>query len=426
MPPKYPTKRVVFCLLLAALCCRAESHGQTGRDRLVLLDGTTITGTIASIDAKGRITLEKGKSTLRLDGLRRIERLAETPPHGAAAAPLIVELLGGGRLTARTFEIRDEQCNIQWRHGTLSVPLEVVRAVRLDPQRKSPEFDKALGGEEESDRIFVRTDDKLVAIEGFVESLDDEQVVLEWDGRQRTIPRAQLHGIVFALLDTVPDHEGPGRTGPGHTGPGHTGKCRLELHDGSSLWGRIESLKTDTQGGAATLTCRLGDDADMALPWDAVARVVVQSDRLVYLSDLTPVKVEEESIVAFPRSWQPDKSVGRRPLRLGTRTFDKGIGVQPTSRLVFNAGGRFEWLTATIGIDAETAGRGDCLFIVLGDGQQRFRKRVKGGDPPSELRVDIQGVKEVTLMVEPGEDLDLGDHADWCEACFIRPAKSEP
>jgi hypothetical protein len=158
----------------------------------------------------------------------------------------------------------------------------------------------------------------------------------------------------------------------------------------------------------------------MIIPWDSVSRVEVRSDRLVYLSDLTPIEVEEEPVVAFPRAWKRDKSVGGRPLRLNARTFTKGIGVQPRSRLVFRTGGEFQRMTATIGLDAETAGRGDCLFIVLGDGKELFRKRVKGTDPPSDLRVDIQGVRQVTLLVEPGEDLDLGDHADWCDACFIR------
>jgi hypothetical protein len=26
----------------------------------------------------------------------------------------------------------------------------------------------------------------------------------------------------------------------------------------------------------------------------------------------------------------------------------------------------------------------------------------------------------VTLLVEPGEGLDLADHADWCDARFIK------
>ena len=247
-------------------------------------------------------------------------------------------------------------------------------------------------------------------IRGFLEELDDEKVAFQWNEQRQTIARARLFGIVVASAGSPPDH---------------AGQCLLRLDDGSSLWGTIESLETVAESQPATLTFHAGDDTDATIPWSSVVRVSVQSDRLVYLSDLAPVEVDEEPVVAFPRSWQRDKSVGRRPLAIGARTFAKGIGVQARSRLVFNAGGEFELMTATIGIDAETAGRGDCVFVVLGDGEELFRKRVRGADPPTDLHVDIRGMQEVSLLVEPGEDLDLGDHADWCDACFIREGKQQ-
>jgi hypothetical protein len=39
------------------------------------------------------------------------------------------------------------------------------------------------------------------------------------------------------------------------------------------------------------------------------------------------------------------------------------------------------------------------------------------------MRIDIRERKQVTLIVEPGEDLDLADHANWCDARVIRPKK---
>ena len=77
-----------------------------------------------------------------------------------------------------------------------------------------------------------------------------------------------------------------------------------------------------------------------------------------------------------------------------------------------------------IGIDDETNGRGDCIFLVLGDGKELFRARVTGTDEPRRIGVDIRGVRQVTLVVEPGEDLDLADHADWCDARMLK-VKSE-
>ncbi len=389
----------------------AQPSDQASRHRLVLLDGTTITGTIASIHSDGKIVVNDTENAVELNGLRTIERTTDSPGskhEGNEGRRFVIELLGGGRLIAQGLTIGAERCRVQWQHGTISVPLDDVRAVRLQPQNRELDFEKALGSDEDLDRIFAQTDEKLVAIKGFIEVLDDQNVVFEWNEQQQTIPRAKLFGIVVALVGSVPDH---------------AGQCFLELSDGSSAWGRIELLEAAAPDQLATLTFRLGGETGVRIPWDSVVRVSVRSNRLVYLSDLTPIEADEEPVVAFPRPWQRNRSVGRRHLTLGGRAFAKGIGVQARSRLVFNADGEFELLTATIGIDAETDGRGDCVFIVLGDGNELSRHRMTGADSPIDLRVDIQGVKEVTLLVEPGEDLDLGDHADWCDACFIRSSK---
>ena len=80
-------------------------------------------------------------------------------------------------------------------------------------------------------------------------------------------------------------------------------------------------------------------------------------------------------------------------------------------------------LAAVIGIDAETMGKGDCNFSVLADGESVFTRRVKGTDAPQEILVEIPRAKKVTLLVEPGAGLDLGDHADWCDVRFIKNSK---
>ena len=41
-------------------------------------------------------------------------------------------------------------------------------------------------------------------------------------------------------------------------------------------------------------------------------------------------------------------------------------------------------------------------------------------EPPRAIRVDIRGRKQVTLVVEAGQGLDLADHADWCDVRFIQ------
>jgi hypothetical protein len=89
-------------------------------------------------------------------------------------------------------------------------------------------------------------------------------------------------------------------------------------------------------------------------------------------------------------------------------------------QLDYSIDSQFDWFVATIGIDAETGGKGDCVCQVLGDGQELFRQRVVGTAKPIEVRVSVAGMKTVSLVVEQGEDWDFADHVDWCDARFVR------
>ena len=77
-------------------------------------------------------------------------------------------------------------------------------------------------------------------------------------------------------------------------------------------------------------------------------------------------------------------------------------------------------MVATVGIDAETEGRGDCVMRVEGDGIALWSQRIRGDDNAVEIDVDISGIREVALIVDPGEQFDLADHADWAEARFLK------
>ena len=57
---------------------------------------------------------------------------------------------------------------------------------------------------------------------------------------------------------------------------------------------------------------------------------------------------------------------------------------------------------------------------MLADGQPVFTQRMQGSDPPRDIQVPMEGVEQVTLLVEPGAELDLADHADWCDVRFVR------
>jgi hypothetical protein len=105
---------------------------------------------------------------------------------------------------------------------------------------------------------------------------------------------------------------------------------------------------------------------------------------------------------------------------VGSQIFEKGLGVHAYSAVTYEAGGRWDVLAATIGLDPASGNKGDCVFKVVADGETLFSERMRAADAGRDLRVAISGRQQVTLIVEPGEGLDLGDHANWCEARFIK------
>jgi hypothetical protein len=188
----------------------------------------------------------------------------------------------------------------------------------------------------------------------------------------------------------------------------------VRFRDGSVLGGESLSLA----GGKATLGFSEGGKVEFS--WPAASRVAIRSSRVSFLSDLKAIAEEQKPIVTLPLPARNDKSVFGKPLMLGSRTYEKGLGVHARSSLTFAADKKWDQLAATIGLDASANGKGDCVFVVLADGQSLMTQRMKGNDPPAEIQIPITGRQYVTLLVEPGEGLDLADHADWCDVRFIK------
>jgi hypothetical protein len=399
----FPSPRgalVLFAIALAGpLLAFAQQPPRLKQPQLVLLDGQVVPVQSLAIDG-GKLSGEGVSAELTVDDLRRIE----LPPPAAIAAEkpaALIELRGGGRVPAKGVTIAEDKCLVAWPHGeSLSLPIEAVRAIRFDPAATNADFDKALATPSaELDRLFLKLEgEKLESVTGLVVALSDKELTFEIEGANRTLAKDKIFGIVVAQPDAA------------DAAP----QASVEFGGGSVLGGEIAGL-ADGQ-----LTLNISGGGKTVVPWSAVSRVIIRSSRVAFLSDLKPIAEEQQAIVTLPRPAQRNKSVTGKPLTLGPRTFEQGWGVHARSSLTFAAEQKYDVLAATIGIDAAAGGKGDCIFTVLADGQPVFTQRMRGSDPPRDIQVPLEGVEQVTLLVEPGAELDLADHADWCEVRFVR------
>ncbi|WP_406137068.1 glycoside hydrolase family 97 catalytic domain-containing protein [Streptomyces sp. NBC_01089] len=151
------------------------------------------------------------------------------------------------------------------------------------------------------------------------------------------------------------------------------------------------------------------------------ARVFVSPPGTDYVSDL-PFSAESNG-------WGPverDMSNGEEakgdggPLRIGDRTYDKGLGAHAPSEVTVGLGGTYDRFSTDVGIDKEVSdkgSKGSVVFDVIGDGKVLGTSGVMdSGDAAHAFDIDVTGVQQLTLRVTDGGDGNDSDHADWADA----------
>jgi alpha-galactosidase len=99
----------------------------------------------------------------------------------------------------------------------------------------------------------------------------------------------------------------------------------------------------------------------------------------------------------FHRGW----SVNHNPLKLNGKTFETGFGSHADAIVELSLPPNQKLFTATCGIDDTDDARkaaNSAIFTVEADGHEVFRsKPIVASDPPLDLKIDLKGVKRLTL-----------------------------
>lgn len=114
------------------------------------------------------------------------------------------------------------------------------------------------------------------------------------------------------------------------------------------------------------------------------------------------------------------QSVLRTPLRIGSRTFARGLGTHSISRIRVTSEEPMIAFSAWVGVDHNertTGGAGAVTFTVTGDTRGLYRSEAaRGGEEAQRVDVRSDGMRELDLEVGDGGDGPACDHADWAEA----------
>lgn len=127
------------------------------------------------------------------------------------------------------------------------------------------------------------------------------------------------------------------------------------------------------------------------------------------LTTLSPLFVEQEHLALGQ-----DVSAAGRPLSMGGRSYDHGLGMHANARVAFFIGDGYDLFTGEVGIDDGAEGKGSAVFKIVADGQTLFTSEVlRGGDQPEAFSVSVAGKRQLELIVtDAGDGADF-DHTNW-------------
>lgn len=351
-----------------------------------------------------------GKRVLALEGrelaLRDVLRIRFRRPAATPRWQLSLRLADGSRVHGALVPAGDRdhlRVQVPSLPAPLDIPLEWVREARRGAEVAE------LSDEVDEDRIETT---RQAAIHGVIEAITPDGVEIEDVALGKlTVPWDQIERVRVAPLDPSPPL------------PEGSIPALASAADGSRFLGALRALDAERLELESPL---LGP---ISLPEPHRVAIELLLDRVAYLSDREPVRVEEGIPFSeyFPWRWQRDRNVLGGPLRIGRETYRKGIGVHSQSSLTFAILPGDLRFRAEVGIDVvgrpveDNPQAGSVRFVILVDGEEAWRSPdVDWATPPLPVEVPLAGRSELTLLVEMGLGLHVLDRADWGDARILR------
>jgi hypothetical protein len=92
------------------------------------------------------------------------------------------------------------------------------------------------------------------------------------------------------------------------------------------------------------------------------------------------------------------------------------LTIRSRTELVYRLSGEFRQFLAVAGIDDRVRPAGNVRLVISGDDRELFAETITGSDEPMPINLDITGVKRLKILVDFGQQLDLADCLDLCDA----------
>lgn len=365
-------------------------------DEVRTISGQVLQGKVGTIDEQGVL----------LDGdmkvpLEQVLEITFGNPVAAGSRPSSVVWLRSGQSIPGAVKGAAER-TIEFtplRSKPVPLPLRYVQAIRFAAKpHDDGGFERAVEEPSEKDLLFALVDGKVQRLSVELQSIDADQVHVEFRGAPQSLPFARVYGLVFGKSSGAP----PDRP----AGP----RAVVQLTGGLRAEGKLLALD------GKTVRLRLDEGFELEWPRAPVERIRGVTDALAFLSDLKP-KLEQTP--ALDRVWPPlvDRGPGGGAIKLGGKEYARGLVLAPKTRLSYDLGGKYQWLAAVVGLEDRAGPQAHAILRVLADDKVIFDSgAVTPGMPPQELKLGIDGARTLTIEADFGKNLDLGDQCAFANA----------
>ena len=162
---------------------------------------------------------------------------------------------------------------------------------------------------------------------------------------------------------------------------------------------------------------------ELEMPLAAVLAVDERQGQAVDLSELTPARYEHRPYLGVSWPLGVDADAAGHSLRVAGSTFEKGLATHASCSVSYKLDGQFQRFDSLIGIDARRSPRGKVRAAIELDGKRtelNAGKEIAPRDEPLPIRMDVRGVKVMTLIVETGSFGDVQAELSWGKARLIK------
>jgi len=379
--------------------------------QLSTLDGRTVAGRLEQLSAD-EVTLETpaGAQAFAVKDLLDLSTQAPQAPTQPKPAATIL-LVDGSMLLASGYGVAGGKVRAELLGGgTAEMPTSAVQSVRFGQQdpKFAQQWSQIASGKHASDVLVIQRPEALDFMEGVLGDSTADTIDFTLDGEKVPVKRTRIAGLIY--------YHPQGRSLP---------EPRAAVTD--SAGSTIQAASLSLTEGQVRIATPAG--LELTRPLDRIARIDFSLGKIVYLADLAPESSiwtpyfasanMAKSLATFYRP-RGNRGLESAELMLGGKTYRRGLALHSRSELDYRLPGEFSRLLAVAGIDDRVRPGGNVRLVIRGDGRVLFDETIRGADEPRPLEIDIAGVKRLQIVVDYGEDLDVGDHLDLCEARMVK------